>query len=192
MQAAGIEFSELGNTNATDGPLFKRTSLFTKDIQFISDEALEKLDLKTGRRILLQLLLALPGIVHKNRELLSGIVDFEQKNNHWLQTYALFPALSQCIGIKEFPSWPESIRNNDRKLRGVISKQSFDRIMSEKTARFLVCLSFRNLTERAKQIGIFIGRTAGILCKEFSSDVWGNRRLFFVDKRSKANGWNMG
>jgi hypothetical protein len=189
LRAAGIEFFELGSINAADGTSFKHTSLFAKEIQLISDEILKKTGFKntqTSPRANFIDAAVRYCIDHKNRDLLLGFVDFEQKNSYWLQTYALFSALSKYIGTKEFPSWPEGIRNNDRKLRGVIGKQLFDLIIFEKTAQFLTHLSLKNFTERAKQFGIFIGGMTGILCEEFSSDVWGNQRLFFVNKCSKA------
>ncbi|MDR2435881.1 MAG: 4-alpha-glucanotransferase, partial [Puniceicoccales bacterium] len=189
LRAAGIEFFELGNINATDGTSFKRTSLFAKEIQLISDEILKKTGFKntqiSPRANFIDAAIR-HCMDHKNRELLSDFVDFEQKNSHWLQNHALFSALSKYIGTKEFSSWPEGIRSSDRKLRGVISRQLFDRVIFEKTTQFLTHLSLKNFIERARQFGIFIGGTVGILCEEFSSDVWGNQRLFFVDKRSKA------
>jgi hypothetical protein len=195
LQTAGVKFFELGNINAVDEISFKNVSMFAKEPRLISDEMIEKVGFKiksNGANSRLEFIDATVQhcIDHKNRELLSGFVEFEQKNDHWLQNYALFSALGKYIGTKEFCSWPDDIRNYDRKSRGVISKQLFDRVIFEKTAQFLTHISLRNLIERARQFGIFIGGTADILCEEISSEVWGNQRLFFLNKFSKATVYN--
>ncbi|MDR1255845.1 MAG: 4-alpha-glucanotransferase [Puniceicoccales bacterium] len=193
LQAAGIKFFELGNVNAVDSVSFKNTSLFAKEPQLISDEIIEKIGFKDTSPASRSSLIngAVQHCINfKNRKLLAGFVEFEQKNSYWLQNHALFSILSNYIGTKEFHSWPTDIRDNNRRSCGVISKQLFDGIIFEKTAQFLTHLSLKTLIERAKQLGIFVGATVDIMCEEFCSEVWMKQRLFFLNKFGKATVYN--
>ncbi|MDR0679466.1 MAG: 4-alpha-glucanotransferase [Puniceicoccales bacterium] len=193
LRIAGIKFFELGNLSAVDHASFKPISIFAKEPQLIADEMFEKIGFKgdrTNPRSSLVNAAVQHCIDHKDHKLLSSFVEFEQRNNYWLQNYALFMALSKHIGTNEFCSWPEGIGNCERKLLGVASKQLFDKIIFEKTTQFLTHLSLKNFTERANQLGISVGGTVNVLCEEFSSEVWGNQRLFFLNKLNRATVYN--
>ncbi|MDR0595341.1 MAG: 4-alpha-glucanotransferase [Puniceicoccales bacterium] len=193
LRVAGVKFFELGSLSAVDHTSFKSISIFAKEPQLIADEMFEKIGFK-GDRTSPRLSLINAAVQHcidnKDHELLSSFVEFEQRNNYWLQNYALFVALSKYIGTNEFFSWPEGIGNYERKLLGIASKQLFDKIIFEKTTQFLTHLSLKNFTERAKQLGIFVGGTVNVLCEEFSSEVWGNQKLFFLNKLNRATVYN--
>lgn len=110
---------------------------------------------------------------------------FYRRNRRWVEDYALFMTIKQMHGGTSWQEWPRKYRMHTRKaLREVRAEQ-------EETYRFWLWMQYeaheqyRKLKRYAKRKGVRIIGDMPIYVALDSADVWGNPRLFQLDRNRR-------
>lgn len=121
---------------------------------------------------------------HKKTGLLEAEFEqFRQKNDDWLEDFALFMAMKQAHGLRPWVDWPAAQRDKQPQALdafratnsgGIIEQHAFD--------QFLFFRQWVTLKAYANQKNIKIIGDIPIYVAHDSSDVWSNRELFQLDE----------
>lgn len=124
---------------------------------------------------------------HKKTGLLSKeFSDYQEKNQTWLEDFALFMAMKQAHGLKPWVEWPEALRDRqpqaitafkDTNRAGIIEQHAFD--------QFLFSRQWTAIKAYANQRNIKIIGDVPIYVAHDSADVWKNPELFQLDSQGQ-------
>ena len=124
-------------------------------------------------------------ILHKaylNKHLvLDELNDFINKENYWLNDYAMFMVLKVKQENRAWSTWYDDFKfRNPESLRWLQNEHK-DMIEEYKFYQFLFYKQWYKLKEYANKKGISIMGDMPIYCAYDSSDVWANPRYFQLD-----------
>ncbi len=180
FERAGASFIELGNLNSFDPKTKKCTSIFALEPQLIPPESLQKefpaLDLK------LPLKEAFHKFITKNKGVfLPSLVNFEKMNATWIRDYACFMAIAEHVGTNAFNTWPDGIRDHDRRILEVVRYQLADGILIENILQFFAYQACQEFIEQAHQRGIYVSADLEPLCDEHCAEAWSHHSLLYLN-----------
>ncbi len=122
----------------------------------------------------------------ENGTLSEEFADFRQKNDDWLENFALFMAMKQAHGLRPWVDWPAAQRDRQKQAMdafrttnqaGIIEQHAFD--------QFLFFRQWNALREYTNNLGIKIVGDIPIYVAHDSADVWVHRELFHLDEVGK-------
>jgi 4-alpha-glucanotransferase len=111
--------------------------------------------------------------------------DFCEKNEGWLDDFALYDALSRKYGRPWF-AWPEIIRKRDPSAMALEASGLMQSINLAKFAQFLFERQWSSLKEFAASRGVRILGDVPFYVLHDSSDIWSHTELFKVDSEGMA------
>ncbi len=135
------------------------------------------------------------GLLYKNRFPLFRTVyrrfvkklpeDFEsfcQKNEDWLEDFALFMALKDAAGGCEWLKWEDDLKFREPKALDAARERYAQDILFYKMLQYLFFRQWRGLKSYANEKGIRIIGDVPIYVALDSADVWANPTQFYLDK----------
>ena len=114
--------------------------------------------------------------------------DFEnycEKNQYWLNDYALFCTIQNFLGEQQWIKWPKSFRTHQISAIEDVIEEHRDKINKIKIIQYLYDVQWKELKNYANSKGIKIIGDIPIYVSYNSVDVWINQNLFKLDKYSK-------
>ena len=115
----------------------------------------------------------------------KGYVDFCEKNEGWLDDFALYDALSRKYG-RPWPVWPEDIRKRDANAMAKEASALLRSINLAKFAQFLFEQQWSSLKDFAASRGVRILGDVPFYVLHDSSDTWSHPDLFKVNPEGMA------
>ncbi|MGC9072461.1 MAG: 4-alpha-glucanotransferase, partial [Acidilobus sp.] len=103
---------------------------------------------------------------------------FLDSNSWWLEDYALYAALREHFGGRDWGSWPEPLRRRDRAELDAWRSKLRDRVELEWFVQFKFFQQWSRLRAHARRLGIQVIGDIPIYVGYDSSDVWSNPRIF--------------
>lgn len=112
----------------------------------------------------------------------EDIKEFEDKQEFWLEDYALYMALKYHFGLKSWQTWDEDIRL--REPEAIIKYKNLlnDEISYWKFLQYEFFKQWEELKAYVNKLGIEIIGDMPIYVAEDSADIWSNPEAFLLDK----------
>lgn len=118
---------------------------------------------------------------HASLDQSQAFAEFKAANADWLDDYALFTALKNAHGGASWNTWePELARHEPQALEQARTSLR-DEVEFQAYMQFLFFNQWGRLKQYANRQGIHIIGDIPIFVAYDSSDVWGNRELFYLD-----------
>ncbi len=111
-----------------------------------------------------------------------GYIRFCFENSFWLEDYALFMALKELFGGREWLQWPEGIRLREPNELERYREKLSDRVEFWKYLQFLFDRQWNGVKVYAHQNGVQIIGDLPIYVAMDSADVWAHSELFQLDE----------
>jgi 4-alpha-glucanotransferase len=131
-------------------------------------------------KLLKEIYLSLPQ--KKNR-------DFEKyvfENKYWINDYALYKAIKEISGGKEWEDWSEGFKNKKNEVLKEFEEKYIDKINFFFWVQWQAYEQFRKVKDYAKKRGIKIMGDIPLLVSRDSAEVWANQGYFNLDLSSGA------
>ncbi len=121
--------------------------------------------------------------LYKNfcKDIPKDFYEFCKENSAWLQDYALFMAIKEQSGDKEFYLWSSGIRHKCEKSLKRWEKCCEKTVLYHKMLQYFFFKQWYALKEYANKNGIKIIGDAPIYVSLDSADVWANPHLFMLN-----------
>lgn len=113
----------------------------------------------------------------------SDFFQFCEKNASWLDSHALFTALSTHFNYQPWNKWPSALRDRDPQALKEFSSQFQQQIQKEKFCQYLVMQQWQNLHQHCKDVGVQLIGDLPMFVSYDSVDVWANREFFKLDQQ---------
>lgn len=123
----------------------------------------------------------------KNTELKKQFNEFCAKQSYWLEDYALFMAIKNEFGGKEWSKWDDKFKHRDKSALTKIAEKLSNEINYEKYLQFIFNIQWTKLHEYAKANGIEILGDMPIFVSADSADAWSNQKLFQLNGDGTPN-----
>lgn len=107
---------------------------------------------------------------------------FLRENKYWLEEYALFMAIKEINGGKEWSAWDVGLKKRKREKISEFKKENAELIEYYKKEQYLAFSQWFSLKSYANQNGIEIIGDMPIYNAYDSHDVWGAPRNYQLDK----------
>jgi 4-alpha-glucanotransferase len=114
----------------------------------------------------------------------SALDQFEH-DNKWLADWALYAALKERHGGKQWSEWPEDLMLREEAAVAAARKELADDIAFHKYVQWIFFTQWAAVREAADARGIRIMGDVPIYVACDSADVWCNRRLFRLDEHGE-------
>ncbi len=111
---------------------------------------------------------------------------FTERNKHWLQDYALFQAIRQSHGNRQWLDWPENLRDRDAKSLAAAEMKLADAIGYVCFEQFVFFRQWGFLHEYARQRNVILFGDMPIFVAHDSAEVWAHREYFTLDEHGQA------
>jgi 4-alpha-glucanotransferase len=115
----------------------------------------------------------------------SKYKSFLRENENWLDGYALFMAIKNYMGQKEWLKWEKDIRARNKTALEYYKNKLKEEIDFYKFIQFIFFKQWEKLKKYANSKGIQIIGDLPIYVAMDSVDVWENTKLFQIDKNFK-------
>jgi 4-alpha-glucanotransferase len=112
--------------------------------------------------------------------------DFVDKNNFWINDYAIFSVLKEKNNEKSWEDWEEEFKNKNGKKIEKFQQENFDRINFYRWLQWQIYLQFKEVKEYVNKKGVFIFGDLPFLVSRDSADVWANKEFFKMDLAAGA------
>lgn len=122
------------------------------------------------------------------REDLKSNEDFHafcKESRPWVDDYALFTVLATHFGARDWPSWPEGLRDRTAESLRAAAKAHADEIQYLKFVQWQFDAQWRRLRVAAHRHGVALIGDLPIFVAHHSADVWANAHLFLLDKTKR-------
>lgn len=106
---------------------------------------------------------------------------FCQKQQDWLPEYALFMALKDANGGREWAKWPQELKRRDPAAIAQATEEHREDIEFYKMLQYLFFQQWEQLKAYANEQGIEIIGDVPIYVSGDSADVWANPEQFYLD-----------
>ena len=113
----------------------------------------------------------------------SNFNDFCARASWWLDDYALFRAVKNAQGDREWTAWDRQLANRETQALAQARVDFADEITSQKFFQFLFFRQWQALRNYAGERGVRIIGDLPIFVAHDSADVWAHRELFKLDER---------
>ncbi|MCL2224817.1 MAG: 4-alpha-glucanotransferase [Defluviitaleaceae bacterium] len=111
----------------------------------------------------------------------SKVTTFCKKNADWLEDYALFYAIKEHFGGKEWQLWPKEIAKREPKALAEIREKLEDSVNFCKFLQYEFFTQWDELKAYANDAGVSIIGDIPIFVAGDSADVWANPELYMLD-----------
>lgn len=111
----------------------------------------------------------------------SEYLNFIEETNWWLDDYALYRALKDAHGGKEWTRWEPYLRDREDQALHFFRENNALEISRHKFYQFLFFRQWLALAEYANGKGVRMIGDVPIFVAHDSADVWANPGLFFLD-----------
>lgn len=113
---------------------------------------------------------------------------FQEKNQYWLEDYALFMALKFHFQEKEWQSWDEELRNHEKEALEEYRKILHNEVLFWKFLQYEFFKQWEQLKKYANSRGIQLIGDLPFYVALDSADVWANRENFLLNEDGSPNG----
>lgn len=113
----------------------------------------------------------------------EGYQQFCDKNQFWLEDYALFMVLKSSFDGKSWLEWPDAMRDREPAALENVRLQNMDQISFWKVLQYFFFSQWSELKTYANQQGVSIIGDLPIYVALDSVDVWANPELFQLDEK---------
>ena len=123
-----------------------------------------------------------------NPGLKKDLEEFREKENYWLNDFALFSVLKKHFDYKPWNRWPEEYRDRHPSSLKTFVARHKDEIQRVIFGQFIFSMQWQQTRDYARDRGIDIFGDIPIYISYDSADVWANPGLFMLnaDKSMKA------
>jgi len=104
-----------------------------------------------------------------------------ERDNAWLPDWALFAALKEQNGGREWTAWPSELAFRDKEAIARVRRELAEEIRFHKYVQWLFFTQWADVRRAADARGIEIMGDVPIYVAWDSADVWANRHLFQLD-----------
>lgn len=108
-------------------------------------------------------------------------VEFCERQNDWLEDYALFMALKEHFGGRSWREWDHAVRMREQEALAACRDTFREEMAFHKACQFWFFEQWKELRRRAEEKGIELIGDIPIYVAEDSADVWAGRHLFQLD-----------
>lgn len=108
--------------------------------------------------------------------------EFCEKNEHWLEDYALFMAIKDANGGKSWKEWPDDLKFRRKKGLDKAKKDLAHEVGYYKALQFWFYCHWNALKEYANKKGIKLIGDIPIYVSGDGADIWANPKQFYMDK----------
>jgi 4-alpha-glucanotransferase len=115
----------------------------------------------------------------------SKVTRFCNKNESWLEDYALFYALKDHFGGIEWTRWPVALVKREKKAMDEMKTNLADTVNFCKFLQYEFFNQWGQIKEYANKAGLAIIGDIPIFVAGDSSDVWANPELYLLDTNGK-------
>jgi 4-alpha-glucanotransferase len=112
----------------------------------------------------------------------SELADFWKAEKDWLPDFALFLALREHFGGAELKDWPDPVRKREPEALAPLREELEEEIKYHAFLQMLFFRQWTSLRAYANEKGISIIGDLPIYVSPDSAEVWGDPRLFLLDK----------
>lgn len=113
----------------------------------------------------------------------QDFLEFEKRNEMWLEDYALYMAVKNAFGGKSWLEWDEDIRFRKQKALIAYRKKYAEEVEFYKFQQYLFDVQWQALKAYANKKGIEIVGDIPIYVALDSADVWAGAELFQLDEK---------
>ena len=124
-------------------------------------------------------------LLNSDQEELDNFHQFCQKNDSWLESYALFMVIKELQKNSNWSDWETKYRNLDVVALKEISKTYDLQIKYIKVLQFLFYKQWIHIREYAKAKNVQLIGDVPIYVSYNSADVWANQKLFRLNEDGK-------
>lgn len=117
------------------------------------------------------------------KEIKLEFSDFQAREAHWLDDFALFMAIKESQGGGSWKDWSAPLRQRDPDALDPFRVSHPDSILKHKFRQFLFFRQWDALHQYAHQKGITIIGDVPIFVAYDSADAWSHPELFFIDEK---------
>lgn len=189
----------MGHTGYGDSP-YQCFSIFAGNPILIDLEALQANNLLTQKDLATDLVFPddrvdYGMVINFKRDMLSKAHDkflsmdipddykvFVEKNDYWLQDYALFIAIKEHFGGKPWWDWTDDFRLKDATVLSTFAKKNEKKINFHKFVQYWFYKQWKDVKVHANQKGISIVGDIPLYVAHDSADVWCNSEVFQFDE----------
>jgi 4-alpha-glucanotransferase len=104
-----------------------------------------------------------------------------EREQAWLEDWALFTVLKQANGSRPWTQWPREVALREEIAMAEVMSKFVTEIEEAKALQYLFHRQWTKLRLRARELGIVIVGDIPIFAAHDSADVWANRELFHLD-----------
>lgn len=112
----------------------------------------------------------------------SEINDFVADNYEWLHDYAFFCALRDYFQTDDWRKWDRKVRNRDSKTLAIWRDKLSEKINKHIQQQWQLHKSYRQLKQKAKQLGIILIGDLSFYLSLQSPLVWAHQDIFIIEK----------
>ncbi|MCG3160288.1 MAG: 4-alpha-glucanotransferase [Acidobacteria bacterium] len=106
---------------------------------------------------------------------------FIGQSGWWLEDYAIYRAIKDAHGGREWTKWDQYLRDREDKAMHFFRENHAVEISAQKFYQYLFFKQWLRLARYANERGVRIIGDAPIFVAHDSADVWANRHLFHLD-----------
>lgn len=115
-----------------------------------------------------------------------GFQKFLKQNQFWIQDYALFKALKETNGEKNWEDWDPGLKNRKPKMLGAFESKNRPQVLFHQWLQYQLFCQFSRVRQYARAAGVFLMGDLPFLVSRDSADVWANPSYFKLDLASGA------
>lgn len=131
-----------------------------------------------------------PAVIEAREKILFRLADrlepgpdfaaFKEREAAWLDDYALFMAIRESLGNRNWTAWPEGLRDRDPHELAEARIRLAKPIRRHEILQYLFDRHWRKTTDEVHRLGISWIGDLPIFVADDSVDVWAHRSLFFL------------
>ena len=110
-------------------------------------------------------------------------LDYCEKNKWWLDDYALYMSIKDCLGGKSWLEWDEKLKSRDEETLCKYKEMLKEDVIFYKYIQYLFSMQWGKLKAYANEKGISIIGDIPIYVALDSADTWSNQKLFQLDEQ---------
>jgi 4-alpha-glucanotransferase len=118
---------------------------------------------------------------------IGNYIEFQKKNEFWLEDYCLYAALKEYFGGTTWYDWEQNIAERKEKTLNYYREKLSDEINFQCFLQYTFFTQWQSIKKYAHDKGIFIIGDLPIYVSPDSSDTWINRNLFSLDHKGRPS-----
>lgn len=117
----------------------------------------------------------------------QAFLTFKYKNHDWLEDYVLFMSIKERFHYRPWYEWPEALKNHEATAINRIRSEDIEKIYFWEFTQYQFFKQWQELKEYANSKGVKLIGDMPFYVNHDSSDVWGNREIFDLNKDGSIN-----